>query len=126
MKYIDGVKIKGTRPYLLYNTWYDMRRLLLVNDSLSIMNEHNLIDRIHSFKKYLTGYNINLNAFVIDEGWDNFNSVWGVDSARFPNGFAPVANALDSMNISLGLWASPFGGYEYRDKRFRVGCKKRL
>ncbi len=117
MKYIDGVKIKGTRPYLLYNTWYDMRRPLLVKDSLSIMNEHNLIDRIHSFKKYLTGYNINLNAFVIDEGWDNFNSVWGVDSARFPNGFAPVANALDSMNISLGLWASPFGGYEYRDKR---------
>lgn len=107
MKYIDQIKIKGTCQFLLYNSWYDLRRPLLVNNSLSVMNEHNILNRIHSFKNYLDKYNIKLNAFVIDEGWDNFNSDWGIDSTRFPNGFTPIANALDSMNISLGVWASP-------------------
>ena len=25
MDYVDGIKVNGTRPYLLYNSWYDLR-----------------------------------------------------------------------------------------------------
>jgi hypothetical protein len=117
MKYVGQIKVKGTRPFLLYNSWYDLRRPGLVKDSENIMNETNIIDRIHIFNKYLNKYNIKLNAFVLDEGWDIYNSIWGIDTIRFPRGFKPIVNALDSMNTSLGLWASPFGGYENRDKR---------
>ena len=117
MKYVDQLKVEGTRPFLLYNSWYDLRRPELVKDSENVMNERSIIDRIHAFKKYLNKYDIALDAFVLDEGWDNFNGLWEIDSARFKRGFAPIVNALDSIHTALGLWASPFGGYEYRDKR---------
>src|SRR5208283_3470025 len=117
MKYVDQIKVNGTRPFLLYNSWYDLRRPELVKDSGSVMNERNIIDRIRAFDKYLSKYDIKLNAFVLDDGWDNYNSIWEIDSTRFKRGFSPIVNALDSIRTPLGLWASPFGGYDNRDKR---------
>ena len=81
------------------------------------MNERNIVDRIHEFKKNLNTYGIKLDAFVLDDGWDNYGSIWGIDSTRFRAGFAPIVTALDSIHTALGLWASPFGGYDNRDKR---------
>ena len=76
------------------------------------------LSRIDSFRNIcLTNIVLQLDAFILDEGWDNFNSIWGIDSSRFPNGFKAYRMHLTSMNTDLGMWASPFGGYEYRDKR---------
>jgi len=123
MDYVDGIKVNGTKPYLLYNSWYDFRNPAIVDDTASVMNEKNVLNRIETFKKYMFDkYDIALNAFVLDDGWDNYRSVWAIDSTRFPNGFTPLVKALEPMHTKLGIWASPFGGYSNRDIRVKWGA----
>lgn len=117
MNYVDKLKVKGTRPFLLYNTWYDLKRTRQADGPESIMNETNVLKRIDTLKKYFNKYNIHLNSVVLDEGWDNLHSMWEIDSTRFPNGFTPLVSALKKMHSSLGLWTSPFGGYKLREIR---------
>jgi len=118
LSYIDRIKVNGKRPYLLYNSWYDFRNPAIAEDSASIMNENNVLQRINTFKQYLFNkYDISLNAFILDDGWDNYKSIWEIDTVTLPNKFTPFVNALKQMNTSLGIWASPFGGYSNRDIR---------
>jgi len=120
MDYIDGIRVNGTRPYLLYNSWYDLRNPAIANDSLGIMNEQRVLGTIDAFRTNLIDRRgIGLDAFVLDDGWDSYERVWGIDSLRFPKGFTAVAGALRGTNTALGLWASPFGGYSNRDRRVR-------
>ena len=123
MDYVDKIKVNGTRPYLLYNSWYDFRNPAIVNDSASVMDQKNVLRRIDTFKKYMFDkYGIALNAFVLDDGWDNYKSMWDIDSTRFPHGFTPFVNALKPMGTELGIWASPFCGYSNRDIRVDWGA----
>ena len=118
LDYIDRIKVNGNRPYLLYNSWYDFRNPAIAKDSASIMNEKNVLQRINTFKDYLYNkYDIALDAFVLDDGWDNYKSIWAIDTITLPNKFTPFTNALKPMNTTLGIWASPFGGYSNRDIR---------
>ncbi len=118
LEYIDQIKVNGTRPFLLYNSWYDFRNPAIVKEDESVMNIPNILKRIDTFKKYMVDkYGITLDAFVLDDGWDNYESVWGIDSTRFPNGFTPLLEPLKKINSSLGIWASPFCGYSNRKKR---------
>jgi len=55
----------------------------------------------------------------LDDGWDSYENVWGIDSARFPNGFSAIAKDAARAHAVLGLWASPFGGYSNRDRRVK-------
>ena len=119
MSYVDDIKVKGTRQFLLYNTWYDMRLPFLIDNPNNILNEKNVLNRIDSFKRTLSSSNIQLNAFVIDLGWDKITPEWEIDSAKFPNGFSLIKKSLDSIHTSLGLWASPWGGYEERNQRVK-------
>jgi hypothetical protein len=122
MNYVEGIKVAGTRPYLLYNSWYDFRNPAIVKDTASIMNEKHVLNRIATFKKYMyERYGIALDAFVLDDGWDNYESLWGIDSTRFPNGFTPFLKPLKEMGTSFGIWASPLCGYSKRSVRVNWG-----
>lgn len=124
MSYVDSIKVKGTRPFLLYNSWYDLRNPAIAEGSESIMNEKNVLERIESFKKYMVEkHKITLDAFVLDDGWDNYNSIWEVDTRHLPNKFTPFISPLKAMHTSLGIWASPFCGYSNRDKRVKWGSE---
>ncbi|MGC8595549.1 MAG: hypothetical protein ACP5MI_08095 [Candidatus Kryptoniota bacterium] len=125
MKYIKTIEPNEVRPYLLYNSWYDLRNPAIAgNDSIGIMNEANVLRTITSFKKELYDkYQISLDAFVLDDGWDKYESFWGIDSSRFPEGFNSIVDSLKSIKTKLGLWASPFGGYSNRDLRVNWGSK---
>ncbi len=117
LDYIEGIRAEPTRPFLLYNTWYDLRDPSLAENPQSIMNEDNLFRRISEFKQNLDSHRLKLDAFVLDDGWDNLHSVWRVDSTRFPHGFSRIQGALANAHIPFGLWASPWGGYESRAQR---------
>ena len=122
MNYVGGVKVSGTRPFLLYNSWYDLRNPAIVKDKASEMNETNVLKMIDTFKKYMyTKYDIALDAFVLDDGWDKYESLWNIDSTRFSHGFTPLLNPLKEMNTSLGIWASPLCGYSKRSLRVNWG-----
>ena len=123
MEYVEGIKAEKTRPYLLYNSWYDLRNPAIVPDSAGVMNEQSVLNTIQAFRDRLySPYGIALDAFVLDDAWDKYESLWGIDSARFPHGFSPFVESLKSMNTRLGLWASPFCGYSNRDLRVNWGA----
>jgi hypothetical protein len=124
MSYVDSIKVKGTRPFLLYNSWYDLRNPAIAEGPESIMNEKNVLKRIEEFKKYMVEkHNINLDAFVLDDGWDNYNSVWDIDTGHLPNKFTPFLKPLKEIHTALGIWASPFCGYSNRNLRVKWGSE---
>ncbi len=117
MRYVAAMRVAPVRPYLLYNTWFDLPERL--------MNEAALSRRARQFHRILTQrYHLRLNAFVLDDAWDNYSTLWRVDRGRFPGGFAPLVKALDGVPTRLGLWFGPIGGYSNR--RLRLEAARRL
>lgn len=49
------------------------------------------------------------DLFQIDDGWEPFVGDWEMtDSVKFPNGLAPIADAIHSKGLKAGLWLAPF------------------
>jgi hypothetical protein len=102
------------RPFLLYNSWYDLQRLA--------MNHDNTLARVPDFQKMLLAkYGLHLDSFVLDDGWDDMHKLWQIDPQRFPNGFTDLAAALKGIDSRLGLWFGPIGGYDQRPVRIATG-----
>ncbi len=101
--YIRSLRPRKDTPFALYNTWYDIRDF----------NYTKLITTIHNFKTTLIDkYKLKLDAFVIDDGWDDVHSIWEIDRQKFPQGFSPLVTELKKMHSALGLWISPWNGYD--------------
>lgn len=108
LDYIDRVRARPVRPFLLYNTWYDLRTF----------SADEVIKSIAGFKKELyEPYGIGLDSVVLDDGWDDYQDLWRPDPERFPLGFKPVADAASEIKARLGLWMSPVGGYPPRQQK---------
>jgi hypothetical protein len=123
LDYVDGIKVRGTRPFLLYNSWYDLRHPTRVKRPAEVMDQASALLRIDQFKRTLTDtYGVTLNAFVLDDGWDNTSSIWKIDTTTFPARFTPLSEALKPQGTVLGLWASPFCGYDARTLRVTWGA----
>lgn len=119
-KYLDRIRVAPLRPYILYNTWYDLRAPEIVKDQTRALTEENILRTIASFRKRMfEARGLNLDAFVLDDGWDVYRSDWALRSEQFPRGLTPLAEALKSMGTRLGMWLGPIGGYSNRD--WRVG-----
>lgn len=101
--YIRHLRPRADRPFTLYNTWYDIRNFTYKQ----------LLNTIRNFDSILVRhYGLKLDAFVIDDGWDNVHSVWEIDQQKFPQGFSPLVTELKKMHSALGLWISPWNGYD--------------
>ncbi len=115
--YIDHIRARPVRPYVLYNTWYDLQRLA--------MNGQNTVERVHQLDAILQKkYNIKLDSFVLDDGWDNMQQLWRIDTIRFPGGFHNLTSALTGIGSGLGLWYGPVGGYDHRSIRIATGRRQ--
>jgi len=117
-KYLESVRAAPLKPYLLYNTWYDVRAPEYTKRPEDVMNEANLLRIINDFKREMLGKRgLKLDAFVLDDGWDIYKSDWVLRKEEFPNGLAPIRKALNDMGTDLGTWFGPIGGYSYRQWR---------
>ncbi len=116
-QYLDSIRTAPLRPYLLYNSWYDLRAPEMVKDPRRVMNQENALRTAKLLGEKLGEYGIKLDAFVLDDGWDNYRSDWALSKAQFPRGFSPLVNLLSGYGTSLGLWFGPIGGYSHRDWR---------
>lgn len=115
--YINSIRAQPVRPYVLYNTWYDLQRL--------VMTGANTRERVTELNQILQDrYKLKLNSFVLDDGWDNMNKLWTIDSTRFPDGFRDLAASLKQTGSGLGIWYGPVGGYD--DREIRIAAGKRL
>jgi len=85
------------RSYVVYNSWYDLRR--------GEMTVETLIDRARQIHEELTvKRGAPFDAVVLDDGWQDRQSIWEIEEADFPDGFAPLKQALDEMGVRIGLW----------------------
>lgn len=117
-KYLESVRAAPLKPYLLYNTWYDVRSPEYTKRPEDVMNEANLMRIINDFKReMLEKRGLKLDAFVLDDGWDIYKSDWVLRKKEFPNGLDPIKKALNDMGTDLGVWFGPIGGYSYRQWR---------
>ena len=117
--YLRNMQVAPDTPYLLYNSWYDLRSPAFTDISPDhVMNEKNILRIIHQFKQNMVmPYGIHLDAFVLDDGWDTYASDWQLRTSTFPHGLTPIIEALKPLHTRLGIWIGPTGGYSFRMER---------
>lgn len=122
-RYLDAIRVAPLAPYLLYNSWYDVRSRTyvmehLTGDERDVMTADTVLRIARDFRtRFVEPYGLALDAFVLDDGWDVYDSDWQLDAEAFPDGLAPVVRELGAMGTRLGIWFGPTGGYSYRQRR---------
>ncbi|MDW3211466.1 MAG: alpha-galactosidase [Reichenbachiella sp.] len=125
MSYLDDIKIEPNRPFTLYNSWYDLRgekypvgSYVKALQDEDYMTEANVLRLYELFQRdFAEKHDVELDAFVLDDGWDVYESDWVLNKNEFPNGLKPLKEEFERNNTSLGLWFGPSGGYSARMKR---------
>jgi hypothetical protein len=117
--YIERERAQPYRQELHYNSWYDIswadRKL---TDSLCL-------DRIKTYgDSLIVKRKTPLKSFLFDDGWDDNQSLWQINKANFPNGFTNMEALAKKYKSTLGVWISPWGGYE-EAKRLRLEYGKK-
>jgi len=99
-RYVERIRIPS-RSYLLYNSWYDLRK--------KEMTIERLTETYEAIRQGLAPYGVKLATFVPDDGWQNPQSIWEADLSFLPQGYTPLADAVEEGGTRLGLWM-PFMG----------------
>jgi hypothetical protein len=112
LHYLESERPRKYAPFLHYNSWYDL-------GYGNRFDEAGALNRIHAFGDELTRKRgVKLSSFLFDDGWDNTHSLWGFDSG-FPNGFTKASAAAKTYGAGVGVWMSPWGGYQ-QEKKERI------
>eukprot|EP00933_Yihiella_yeosuensis_P080206 TRINITY_DN9360_c5_g1_i1.p1 TRINITY_DN9360_c5_g1~~TRINITY_DN9360_c5_g1_i1.p1 ORF type:complete len:594 (+),score=117.24 TRINITY_DN9360_c5_g1_i1:28-1782(+) len=115
----------GSQGQLLhYNSWFD----LLGHGWNQVpyahsMNSDSCTERMRAINRNLTQRGAPaMDAFLLDDGWDDWDTLWEVAAKRFPRAFEPLLKEGSATGTSMGLWMSPFGGYaEAGARRLSIG-----
>ncbi len=115
LNYIERERARPYRPFLHYNSWYDIG----YNNPY---DEAAALDVIRSFGKELVQKRgVKMDSFLFDDGWDDPHTLWSF-GAGFPNGFTPLKTAAEQYGAEVGVWLSPWGGYDKAKKeRLKYG-----
>lgn len=104
--YTEKVRAVPYRPYLHYNSWFD-----LSYDGLHL-HEADCIDRVQTYIDSLViARNVKMKAFLWDDGWDDPTTLWHFNK-DMPNGFTKLEAIAKPHGINMGVWVSPWGGYD--------------
>jgi hypothetical protein len=114
--YVERERALPYRQMLHYNSWFD------ISWSDRKMDEAGCLDRIHAFGDSLViARKVAMNAFLFDDGWDDNKTLWQFNSG-FPNGFTPLKGAAAAYHAGIGVWISPWGGYDKaKEQRMAFG-----
>jgi len=115
LAYIEHERAHPYRTFLHYNTWYDL-------GYGERFDETGALDRVHAFGEELVRRRgVTMDSFLFDDGWDDTHKVWKFDP-RLPNGFTRIREAAASYGFGIGVWLSPWGGYqEAKQQRIAAG-----
>ena len=118
LAYLERRRAHPYRPFLHYNSWYHLN----IGRPDHHMTEAECLATIEHFgRELITKRSAKMDAFVWDDGWDDFNSLWGFHK-DFPNGFKILKEAGAKYGAAQGVWMSPWGGYgEPKKKRIAYG-----
>jgi len=117
LNYVERERAHPYRTFLHYNTWYDIG-FGKPYDAAAVL------DVIGAFGRELVRERgVKLDSFLLDDGWDNPQSTWQVNSG-FPGGIAAVNRVAHEYGGAIGVWLSPWGGYEEaKQQRLDFGRK---
>jgi len=117
--YLERERAHVYRPFLHYNSWYDVGyfgRRFSEADCLDVINRysHEMVEK----------RGVPLQSYLWDDGWDDPTTLWGFNEG-LPNGFTAVEAAAAKHGADVGMWLSPFGGYgPERAARLKYGTKE--
>ena len=113
LKYVDTIRLRPPLPFVLYNSWYDLRNF----DEKACLESVRLLR-----EKLCRRHGVRLDSIVLDDGWDDHRSLWRVAKNRFPMGFTRIERESLMIANGMGFWLSPWGGYgEGRKQRIEYG-----
>jgi len=114
--YIERQRAHPYRPFLHYNSWYD------IGYRAEIIQQRQCSEVIGLFGKELVKRRgVTMDSFALDDGWDDTASLWQFHKG-FPDGFAPLQQVAEKYDSALGAWLSPFGGYgDAKQERLKYG-----
>ena len=112
LAYVERERAHPYRPFLHYNSWYDLR----------VYDESQCVDAINDIGGELAvKRGVKISSFLFDDGWDDTKTLWKFHSG-LPNGFTPLLQAAEKYGAGLGVWISPFGGYgDVKEGRLKFG-----
>ncbi|MEN6347251.1 MAG: hypothetical protein ABFE16_18275 [Armatimonadia bacterium] len=94
--YLNSLR-RPPRNFLHYNSWYDWR-----GDQLSVAN---LVATYDAYRaNLLEPYGLKMDAFVPDDGWQDYASIWAPRKNLYPEGFRPLKEALEARGTRFGIW----------------------
>ncbi|WP_052284375.1 enterotoxin [Kluyvera genomosp. 1] len=115
-QFVEAVRPRPYKPYLHYNSWMDI-------GFFTTYTEQDILGRMDEWnKEFITARGVKLDAFLLDDGWDDRTGRWLFGPA-FSNGFSKVREKANSLHSSIGLWLSPWGGYN-KPRDIRVSHAK--
>jgi hypothetical protein len=114
--YLECERAHPYRPYLHYNSWYD------ISWSGTLFDEAASVDAIRLFgERFIKPHGVVMDGMVFDDGWDDPKTLWQFNKG-FPKGFMPLVAPCKQYHTRLGVWLSPFGGYgELKKQRLQFG-----
>jgi hypothetical protein len=117
LNYVERERAHPYRTFLHYNSWYDIG-FGKPYDAAAVR------DVIGAFGTELVrNRGVKLDSFLLDDGWDNTHSTWQMNSG-FPGGVASLNRAAHEYGAAMGVWLSPWGGYEEaKQERIEFGRK---
>ncbi|MDR3459643.1 MAG: enterotoxin [Verrucomicrobiae bacterium] len=119
LAYLERERTHPYRTFLHYNSWFDIAW------DKQKFNEAQSLNVIEQFgRELVTARGVRMDSFLFDDGWDDSTTLWQFH-AGFPNGFARLKTAAAAYHSGIGVWISPFGGYdEARRRRLEFGSKQ--
>ncbi len=110
--YLNRERAHPHRMLPHYNSWYD---LCINRNDRGVegrFTEQEALDSMRAFREELyEKRGVFINSYLWDDGWDEWNSLWGFN-ANFPEGFKNLAAEAHKVpGASISCWMSPFGGY---------------
>ncbi len=117
LNYVERERAHPYRTFLHYNSWYDIG-YGKPYDAAAVL------DVVNTFGTELVQKRgVKMDSFLLDDGWDNPRSIWHVNTG-FPDGLAPVSREAHRYGAAVGVWLSPWGGYnEAKEERIDFGRK---
>ena len=107
--YIETIA-RPARPRVQYNGWFDH---MLDIDEQTLWQDVLQLDKARSEAGCAA-----MDAFVVDDGWNDYDaSFWSMND-KFPRGLGAIADLTNAMGTSLGLWIGPRGGYNGKTASF--------
>jgi len=114
--YVERERVHPYRPFLHYNSWYD------IGYGAEKIQPEQFVEVVELFgKEFIKKRGVAMQSFVLDDGWDDPASLW-LFHEGYPDGFTPLRRMVEKYNSVLGAWLSPFGGYgKAKEARLKYG-----